>query len=232
MLDRLRNNIGLKLLSVAIAIAAWSYLRLTPNPVIAAHFVQQVDVPIAPIGLGPDEVAQFKDKEAVVAVDVGRGGSIKSDMVRAVLSLDGKGPGVYNVPVQVIAPKLEIRSLSPASVTLEIQRVERRTLPVIVHYVGDLRRIVVTGKPVIEPTLATISGPMSSLANISDVRVDIPLPTSARTFDEMVRPTVADSGGAEVTGIAVEPNLVHVLVRFRPPAKATPTKSPGNAGKP
>jgi hypothetical protein len=219
VLDRLRNNLGLKLLSIAIAIAAWAYLRLTPNPVIAARFVQQVDVPIATTGLPPEEVARFSDRQAVVAVDVGRGGSIRADMVRAVLSLDGRGPGVYNVPVQVIAPKLEIRSLSPASVTLEIERVERRSVPVAVEYVGDPRRVVVSGKPSIDPAFATISGPTSDLARVTSVRVDVPLPGTAATFDEMVRPSVADDRGNELTGIAVSPNLIRVHVRFTPPVR-------------
>ncbi len=217
MLDRLRNNLGLKLLSVAIAIAGWCYLRLTPNPVIAARFVQQVDVPIATTGLPPQEVARFTDTHAVVAVDVGRGGSIKADMVRAVLSLDGRGPGVYNVPVQVIAPKLEIRSLSPASVTLEIERIERRSVPVAVQYVGDPRRIVVSGKPSVDPAFATISGATSDLARVTNVRVDVPLPGTATTFDEMVRPLVVDDRASDLTGIAVSPNLIRVRVRFVAP---------------
>ena len=223
MLKRIQNNLGLKLLSVLIAIAAWSYLRLTPNPVIAARFVQQVDVPIATTGLGAGEIARFAETSAVVAVDVGHAGSIKADMVRAVLSLDGKGPGVYNVPVEVIAPKLEIRSLSPASVTLQIERIERRSVPVTVHYVGDVRRIVVSGKPLVSPAFATTSGPTSDLTRVSSVRVDVPLPNSATTFDEMVRPNVADESGADISGIAITPNLMRVLVKFSPPAKnATP----------
>jgi len=217
VLDRLRNNLGLKLLSVAIAIAGWCYLRLTPNPVIAARFVQQVDVPIATTGLPPQEVARFTDTHAVVAVDVGRGGSIKADMVRAVLSLDGRGPGGYNVPVQVIAPKLEIRSLSPASVTLEIERIERRSVPVAVQYVGDPRRIVVSGKPSVDPAFATISGATSDLARVTNVRVDVPLPGTATTFDEMVRPLVVDDRASDLTGIAVSPNLIRVRVRFVAP---------------
>ncbi len=230
MLDRIRNNLGLKLLSIAIAIAAWGYLRLTPNPVIAARFVQQVDVPIATTGLEPGEIARYSEKQAVVAVDVGRGGSIKADNVRAVLSLDGRGPGVYNVPVQVIAPKLEIRSLSPASVTLEIERIERRTVPVAIRYVGDIRRIVVAGKPLVDPASATISGATSDLARVTSVRVDVPLPSTATTFDEMVRPSAADVTGADLPAIVVSPNLMRVLVKFSPPARNPSRGGPSRGG--
>ena len=229
MLSRIQNNLGLKILSILIAVAAWAYLRLTPNPVIAARFVQQVDVPIATTGLGAGEVARYAETTAIVAVDVGHTGSIKADMVKAVLNLDGKGPGVYNVPLEVIAPKLEIRSLSPASVTLQIERVERRSVPVAVHYVGDIRRVVVSGKPLVDPAFATISGPTDDLTRVSSVRVDVRLPNSATTFDEMVRPTVADESGADITGIAVTPNLMRVVVKFSPPVNGASPKPKASA---
>jgi hypothetical protein len=151
VLDRIRNNWGVKLLALFVAVVAWGYLRLTPNPVIAAHFVQQVTVPITTTGLPPEEIAQYTDRLATVAVDVGRGGNaIRPEMVRAVLNLEGRAPGVYNIPVEVIAPKLDIRSLSPASVTLSIERVERRSVPVALHYVGTLRHnVVVSGTSIV-----------------------------------------------------------------------------------
>jgi YbbR domain-containing protein len=98
-----------------------------------------------------------------------------------------------------------------------------------VHYVGDARRIVVSGKPLVAPSFATISGPTSDLTRVSSVRVDVPLPNRATTFDEMVRPTVADEHGTEIAGLAVTPNLMRVVVKFAPPAKSVApraTKTP------
>ena len=215
MLKRLRNNYRLKLLSIAAAIALWSYLRLTPNPVIAARFVQQVSVPITTSGLDVDEVAHFGEREAIVAIDVPRaGGAIGPRLVRAVLDLDGRGPGVYNVPVEVIAPKLEIKSLSPASVTLSIERIQTRSLPVSVHYTGFGRHNVVVQAVAVTPDGATLRAPTSDLARVAAVRVDVGLPGAPATFDAMVRPVAIDVRGNELPAIAVEPNLVRVRARF------------------
>jgi YbbR domain-containing protein len=216
VLERLRNNLGLKLLSLAIALAGWAYLRLTPNPVIAARFQQQVSVPIATTGLASDEIARFTDRQAVVAIDVPPGGApIRPDMVRAVLDVEGRGPGVYNVPVEVVAPKFEIKSLSPASVTLSIERVEARTLPVSVHYTNDIRRSnVVVAALQIAPEAATLRATTSDLANVAAVRVDVPLPSQPHALDAMLRPIAIDDRGNELAGIAVAPNLVRVRVKF------------------
>ncbi len=215
MLSRLRNNIGLKLLAIAIAFAAWAYLRLTPNPVIAARFVQQVSVPIGTSGLAVDEVAHFAEHEATVAIAVPRGGgAIGPQLVRAVLNLEGRGPGVYNVPVEVIAPKLDIKSLAPASVTLAIERIQERSLPVYVHYNNALRHNVVVQSLTVAPTDAVLRAPTSDLARVSAVRVDVALPSTPSKLDAMLRPIAIDAHGNEMPAIGVEPNLVRVRARF------------------
>jgi hypothetical protein len=217
MLDRLRHNLGLKLLSLAFALTAWAYFRLTPNPVIAARFVQQLSVPISATGLGSDFVARYSEKEALIAVAQPRGGAaIKPDALRAILDLAGRGPGVYNVPVEVIAPELEIKSLSPASVTLSVERVEERNFPVTLHYVGDLRNNVVVERVSVVPNYATVRAPTGDLARVASVRVDVPLPAGPSTFDMMLRPLAGDQRGAELEGVAAAPNLVRVRATFGP----------------
>ncbi len=214
MLERLRNNWGLKLLSLSVAIAAWSYLRFAPNPVIAAHFVQQVSVPITAIGLRPDSVARYTEKQAVVSIDVSRNSEvIQPDDVRAILDLQGRPAGVHNVPIQVIAPKLVIRSLSPASVTLSVEKIETRNLPVTIHYLGEAKKIVVNGIS-LEPAHVVVRAPTSDLERVAGARVDVPLPGTPSNFDSMLRPVAVDEGGAELAGVAVAPNLVRVRASF------------------
>jgi hypothetical protein len=215
VLERLQNNLGLKALSLAIAIAGWAYLRLAPNPIVAAHFVQQISVPITTTGLRADYVARYTEKQAVVEVIVPRTGpAIRPDDLRAVLNLESRGSGVYNVPVTVIAPKLEVRSLAPASVTLSLERIEERSLPVVVHYVGDLHRNVVASGIKVEPATAILRAPTSDLAHVSGVRVDVTLPATPSAFDSMVRPVAIDERGEELSGIAIAPNLVRVRADF------------------
>ena len=203
------------MLSLAIALFGWAYLRLTPNPVIAARFVQQVSVPIATTGLPASEIAHFTERVAVISIDVPRAGpEIRPEMVRAVLNLEGREPGVYNVPVEVIAPKLEIKSLAPASVTLSVERIEERSIPVAVRYTGDAHRGVVVGAISLEPPTVVLRAPTSELRRVANVRVDVPLATAPATLDAMVRPVVIDERGIEIGGIAFSPNLTRVRARF------------------
>jgi len=202
-------------LSLAIAVVGWAYLRLTPNPVIAARFVQQVSVQITTTGLPAEEIANYTERVAVISIDVPRAGvEIQPEMIRAVLNLEGRGPGVYNVPVEVIAPKLEIKSLSPASVTLGIERIEERSIPVSVRYTGEARRGIVVGRISLQPATAVLRAPTSELRRVQSLRVDVPFAAAPATLDAMLRPVAADERGNEVSGIAVSPNLTRVRVRF------------------
>ena len=215
MLDRVRNNLGLKLAALAIAFAFWAYLRLTPNPVIAARFQQQVSVPIVTTGLGPDELVHLDDREALISVNVAPGGaSVRPESVRAVLKLAGRGPGVYNVPVEVIAPKFEIKSLSPASVTIAIERIETRAFPVVATYLGRAPRGIVVSKLSLTPNAVRIRGATSDLEHVAGIRVDVPFPGSASTYDAMLRPIATGDAGSDVSHLSFAPNLVRVRAEF------------------
>ena len=88
MVSAIRNNIGIKLLSVFLAIVGWAYFRFASNPLITARFDQQISVPITAVSLPSGYIARFPDKAAVVTVVPERGQPpIKPDEVKAVLDL-------------------------------------------------------------------------------------------------------------------------------------------------
>jgi YbbR domain-containing protein len=212
----IRKNFGLKVLAVALATVGWAYVRFASNPIVAtARFDQQFSVPIGAIDLPVGYVAHFTDREAVVTVETKRGEpQVKPDEIKAVLDLSNKGTGVYNVPVQLVAPNIAVQSLSPASVTLTIEKIETRELPIAFHYVGLPIAGVVVSNATIDPAVVSVQGPSSLLSQVSAVHVDVTLPGEAKNLDEMVRPVAVSPFGMEVSGLDVAPDLVRVRVRF------------------
>ncbi len=217
MLQIFRKNFVLKLLSLLLAIMGWGYFRFASNPVIAARFDQQVSVPITVIRLPLGYVARFNEKQAVVSVALPRGGgaAIKPDDVKAVLDLDGRTAGVYNIPVQLVTPNnVAIQSLSPASITLTVDKVDQKHFPLAVHYVGDQRSNIVVNGVRTTPEQAVVRGSSTDLARVTAVRVDIPLAAQASGLDAMERPVAVDAHGGEVANVQVSPNLVRVNANF------------------
>lgn len=214
MVAAIRHNFGLKLLSLFLAIVGWAYFRFASNP-LTARFDQQMSVPIAAVNLPTGYIARFPDKTAVVTVEPQRGQPpVKADEVKAVLDLSNRTAGVYNVPVQLVAPNVAVQSLSPASVTLTVERIDQKTFPVAMYY-GAQGNVVVSHFAV-TPAAVTVRGPDSELAQVATVRIDMPLSSSQPNFDEMIRPMAVNSSGDEIRDVQVVPNLVRVQAKLLP----------------
>ncbi len=211
MLTILRRNFGLKLLSLALAIAAWAYFHFSAAPGITAHFDEQLTVPLVVTGLRPGFVARYTDKTALVTIDLPRNGTdVKSDQVQAVLDLS------THPDPEIIAPNVQIHSLTPASVTLTLDRLEERIVPVAIDYTGDTHGSVVVESADVNPSMVTIRGTANDLARVNAVRVEIPIPPKSGAIDTMTSPSATDSRAGSITGVDVSPNLVRVRAKFVP----------------
>lgn len=215
LLNLLKNNFGLKLFAVCLALAAWGYFHLAAAPGTTAKFDQTLEVPIVVTGLKPGYQARYTEKLATVVVEAPRNGPpVKADQLEAVLDVrDLVDPGDHYVRVNVVSPDLAIKSLSPGSVKISLGRLEERTVPVSFDYVGDRRGIVVESAEVNPPT-TTIRGVASDLSKVTSVRVEIPIPTKPKQFDSMIRPTPTGADGGEVSDVQISPNLIRVRARF------------------
>lgn len=217
MLNLLKNNFGLKVLAVVLAVAAWGYFHLAAAPGTTARFDQTLVVPIVVSGLKPGYQARYDDKVATVVVETPRNGpEPKSDQVQAVLEIgDLTELGTHHVQVKVNAPDLIVKSIAPPFVDVTLDRIEERTLPVGFDYVGDRRGIVIDSAQ-IDPTATTIRGPSSETSRVAGVRAQIQIPSKPSMLDEMVRPVPIDAHGTPIEDVQVSPNLVRVRVKFIP----------------
>ncbi len=225
MLQAIKRNFGLKVLALALAVTAWAYFHFSAASSITAHFDQQLSVPIVVSGLRPGLIASYDERTAIVTVEVPRNGPpIKPDQLQAVLDLnDRPDPGIMNLPVKIVAPDLVIKSLSPASVTLSVDRLESRTVPVSIAYAGGNGSLVVESSTV-NPSQTIVRGIANDLAKVDVVKIEIPLGTKPGNFDAMVRPIAADTHGNEVPNTQVSPNLVRVRARFAPSTNSAGVK--------
>ena len=213
-MDIIRKNFALKVLAVALAIVGWAYFRLAGNS-SPAEQLQQLSIPITAVNLPLGYVAHFDEREAVVTVASKRGEpALRPDDIKAVLDLANKNAGVYNVPVALVAPQVAVQSLSPASVTLTIERIDQRSFPITVQYVGAQPKDIVVSATAVRPDAALVSAPTSLLAQVAGLRVNVTLPGEPKAVDEMLRPLAVDASGTELMGLSVEPNLVRVQIRF------------------
>jgi YbbR domain-containing protein len=214
MLRIIRHNFALKALAVLLALIGWAYFRLAGNAIVPT-FEEHLTVPITAVNLPPELIATYADKTATVAILPKNGEPpIKPAEVKAVLDLSNRAAGVYNVPVQLVAPNVVVQSLSPASVSLTVSKMDQKTFPLAVHYGGQ--GDVVVSHFTLTPATAVVRGPTETLSQVATVRVDISLSSGKAKLDAMIRPVAVNSAGQEIPDVQVVPNLVRVQARFLP----------------
>jgi len=202
-------------LAVALAVTAWGYFHLAAAPGTTARFDQSLAVPIVVTGLRPGYEANYDVRTASVVVEAPRNGpDLRADQFRAVLDVsDLVDPGDHSVHLTIASPDVPIKSISPGSVIVRLDRVEDRAVPIAFDYTGDRRGVVVESAS-IDPKFTSIRGVATELAKVASVRVEIPIPARPAQVDEMIRPAPADAHGETVPNVQVSPNLVRVRVRF------------------
>lgn len=211
----IRKNFALKSISVLLAVLGWAYVRYAAgsNP---THGDQNITVPIVFSNLPNGYIAtHVSQREASVTVRLKRDEAVPpAQAIRAVVDASNLSPGMHVTPVEVLAPNIAVQSLSPASISLNIERIEERTQPIVIHYIGSVPTGIAVGSASVEPASIDLRGPASALASIAAVRIDVPLQNTAKDLDMMIRPVAVDSLGAQIPDIQVAPNLVRVRIPF------------------
>jgi len=183
------SRTGLKVISLVLAFGLWFAINLVqPGP-------KSQRVVEAPVTYNPPENLIVIDPQQTVDVRLqGREASVKTlnpSMVGVVLDLSNIATGSQDIrlgPENVFVPEgLEVVSVSPSVLQLEIDNMETRLLPVEAVLEGEP---AAGAKPVswsTRPETVTASGPRSVLQRTAKLFTEpVMLDTHALSFDETV----------------------------------------------
>jgi YbbR domain-containing protein len=121
------------------------------------------------------------------------------------------GANTVEIPVDVfpLDPRVRIVGYDPPGVTVRVDEVVSRLLPVEVEH-GPLPDGIEVGPVIVEPNQATISGASSRLQNVRTVAGHFVVDASGINIDEYVSLEAFDEDGAIVPGVEVQPATVRV----------------------
>jgi len=94
----------------------------------------------------------------------------------------------------------------------ESQAVTQRAFRVSVVY-ADVNSSIVAGNTGVTPETVEVTGPAYALSGIRAIRVQVPVPTEAGTYDAMVAPVIY-APGVERSALDISPDYVRVRVSF------------------
>lgn len=206
---------GLRLLALSIAVGVWFSASFEDREALSERLVEA--------SVSYNRPRSFVILDPVGTVNVRLRGSSKlirqlnPYQVDVQVELAQTQPGTVNVnlgPENVLMPDgLEVVSIEPNVIRVELEREISQRLPVVPHLVGEPAAGAVAEEPEVFPNLVLVTGPESLLAKIQSLSTrPVDLNGHALSFEETV-PVVPPDPLIQV----VQPSKVSVRVPLRSP---------------
>lgn len=214
MLDKLSNNLGLKIVALILSLILWMIVSAQRREQVTEQafrlplqftgipeglIVTSADVPeyITVRLRGPESRIQtFSARNRSVQVDLSQATAGEVDQAISDAQIDIRDP-------------LEIVSIDPPRVTLELERRDQKIVPVRPFTVGTLPAGYELGEVSVNPAQALISGPRSAIQETTEVATERIILSERRSSFTLQRISiVTDDPLIRV----VEPQMVQVTI--------------------
>jgi YbbR domain-containing protein len=123
------------------------------------------------------------------------------------------GTGPVSVPVQLqsVDPRVRVVDFQPQVVTVELDIVDRRTVPVEVEH-GEVPANVKLGTITVEPAEVEVVGPASVISRVVAARANVIIQSSGIDVDQNVELVPVDDVGDAVAQVDLDPPAARVTI--------------------
>jgi YbbR domain-containing protein len=184
-------------LSFVLSVALWLYITEKQDPGLAQDFPQALPIETLNVGTGLSVKTNVTSVRVRYRADT-PGVFVTSVNFHPIISLLGMKAGrPRQVTVQVIPdPGLHVVRVTPASVTVTIDRIETRTIQTAAVLVKGPPTGYSVGKIVLNPSTIRVKGAHTVVSLISGASVPINLANVTTTLETSYTPVLLDGQGA------------------------------------
>jgi YbbR domain-containing protein len=141
---------------------------------------------------------------------------IDTGSFKATVDLGNVDPSAGHVTVQIrvsaIDERVSVLAFQPTQITIQLDRVTSRSVPVKATILGVVPPGFDVGEPSVDTSNATVTGPQSVVDRVAEVDARVPIDPSGIDVNRMVDLIAVDSAGAQLAPIDIEPTSVQVRV--------------------
>jgi YbbR domain-containing protein len=137
-----------------------------------------------------------------------------ADPIRAVIDLSGLSAGEHTLEVKVqpqVGP-IQIISVSPQTVKLELQTLATKTFLIDLAIRGEVAVGFKAGTAEVSATQITISGPAPLIQQVKRVQADLSIAGLRQDAQTTLPVHVLDASGASIDGLTISPENVQVRI--------------------
>jgi YbbR domain-containing protein len=220
-----RGNLGLAVLSVALAFGVWMFIVDTEHPTRTGVF--PVDIPVEPVNMpeGLTLSGPLGDVTLRIEADEDLWDQLTASDFRATVNLLGAQIGTQDVDVQVeplggrnglriieVIPTVHSAGAPSGTVRVELKPLVSQVVPVSLDLVGTPPMGYELSTPNVEPEQVVVSGPEDLVSRVAAAVASIDLSgvvTDVRqTYSLMPR----DESGFTVEGVTLDPGSVDIEI--------------------
>lgn len=217
LLRRWARNLPTLLLSFLLALAVWISAVTADNPNQQKPYPRPV--PIQIVGQDPGLVI-VSQSATQVNVTINAPANTWTDLiadpslVTATVDISGLKAGTYTLPVQVnIATRPAIKtSQFPDSITITLEKLETKTLPIVLETDGSPAIGYQAGVPSMSTSTATVTGPQPIVDRISTLVAHVDLTQAHQDVNTVATVQALDANNVPLTGITINPDKINVRV--------------------
>lgn len=208
-------DLGRAFLALALAIALWWQIEAETNP---ERFELLAGVPIeVQVVNAPPGVVLVGDQPTIqveVRASTRVWGRLRSSSFGARVDASRAGPGANELPVTVEALEPAVTQVIPvpARVTVVLEEVREKNVPVQVVTTGTVPFGFASEPPRVAPDRVAVLGPSSVVQRIERALVELSLSGLTVPVNNSYTPVAVDQRGQPVSGVRLRPVTVNVEV--------------------
>lgn len=221
MKEQINNNIGMKVVSVVIAVLIWLLVANINDPVRTERFT---DVPVKIINEQAltDQGYAYEVTEGSEVTIIAKG---KSSILRSMSESDfevvadfSKLSKVNAIPIDVSAKKyddqLELSLGTINTMKISIDEIVSISLPVDIVVKGDVADGYAVGDMVGTPNLVRVTGPENLLSSAKEIRAEVDIDGISHDITANSKPILYDEDGKVITSnqIQLDTNTIDVSI--------------------
>lgn len=216
MVRWLLENINSLALAFVLSVAVWVVAITEENPSEVRLFDDPI--PIEIVGKRNDMVVVGPiTTHATVSLRAPRSvwNTLTSDQVRLIADLSGLEAGAHEVEIQpeVTVSTARVVAVSPATLVVTLEALRRREVEIRVQVEGAPAVGYQVGEAVVDPAQATLSGPESLVAQVSELVAVANVDGLKDDLDRVIKLQAVNADGEPLgTSVQVTPASVRVVL--------------------
>ncbi len=206
------------ILSLLVAFFLWAVATENENPTIQRPISAPIYLEVENL---PEGMMRYESDRIRVQVVLRAPKTIwdtlQTDDIHAFVDLSGVEAGKVTRPVQVDVRRdpVQIVEVTPKEVTLTVEAIEEKEIPVEVKTQGSPMLGYTAETPVVAPRSMKIQGPASMVKKVTRMQVTIELNNQRMDLQGDFEPVPLDENGEPVSYIEFSPKTVTVSVPVR-----------------